>query len=172
MTATTQAGAITVTVPFEPRYLSAPSSTYKIPAPGEIHRRGDGSISDHDDTLSLLQTFHSPWLPESDADIAARCRPLKHDDGLEALYRANCGFAAIDLELVRLNGNLELPGAGIRTREASLDKLDVGIRVIDPDRGRASAFTCLFDTQRGLVIFRVCGRHLQNRRCRVKRAVV
>jgi len=63
--------------------------------------------------LPSSKLFKLLGFPESDTDIATRCRPLKHDDGLEACI---ISFAAIDLEPVRLNGNLELPGAGIRTR--------------------------------------------------------
>jgi len=74
-------------------------------------------------------------LLESKTYIATRRRPLKDDDSIEAfLVGANGSSAAIDLEPIRLNGNLELPGAGIRgIYQASLDKLDVRIRVIDPD---------------------------------------
>jgi hypothetical protein len=76
---------------------------------------------------------------ESETDIAARCRPRKCDNRFKAFVGANIGFAAIDLELVRLNGNLELSGVGISTRQTSFDKLDIRIRIIYPDRGRASA---------------------------------
>ena len=95
--------------------MSAPSSTYKIPAPARFSDRGDRSISDRDDTLSSSKLFIVGFR-ESDTDIAARCQPRKYDNGFEAFVGANIGVAAIDLELVRLNGNLELPGAGISTR--------------------------------------------------------
>jgi hypothetical protein len=73
--------------------------------------------------------------------------------------------AAIDLELVRLHGNLILPRWSYLI---GLDKLDVGIGVIDPDRGCAPVSACLFDPQRRLVVFRVGGSHLQNGRGRGK----
>ena len=70
---------------------------------------------------------------ESESDIAPRCRPLKCDNGFEAFIGADFGFTAIDLEPVRLNSNLEFSGAGISTRQASFDKLDIRIWVIDSD---------------------------------------
>jgi hypothetical protein len=99
---------------------------------------------------------------ESKTDIATRCRSRKYDNRFEAFLGANIGFAAIDLKLGCLNGNLELPGVGISTRQTGLDKLDIGIRVIDPSRGRTSALTCLFYAQCGLVILWVCGSHLED----------
>jgi hypothetical protein len=80
---------------------------------------------------------------EAETDIAASCRPREYDDGFKAFVGTYIGFAAIDLELVCLNGNLELAGVGISTRQTSFDKLDIRIRVIDPDRGRASSPACL-----------------------------
>jgi hypothetical protein len=124
--------------------LSAPSSTYRIPRPSQILRRGDGGIGNGDDPLASTKAGGLAGLPESDAHIATHRRPLKHDNRIEPRLRgAHRGPAAIDLELVRLHGNLKLPGAGIRTGEPRLDELDVGIRVVDPDRGCASALTCL-----------------------------
>src|SRR6476646_4021840 len=162
---------MTVTVPFDPRYLSAPSSTYKIPAPAKIW--SNIGVSNRNHALSSSERFKLAGPLESEPDITSRRRPLKYDNGIEAfLIGAYCGSATIDLEPVRLNGDLEFPGAGIRTRQASLDKLDIGIRVIDPDRGRAAACTCLLDTQHGLVIFRVRGAYLQDRRCRVKVTII
>jgi hypothetical protein len=101
-----------------------------------------------------------------DSDVAARCSSLKHDKSLKGSI---IGVAAIDLELVRLNGNLILPRW---SHLIGFDKLDVGIWVIDPDRGCASAFTCLFDTQGRLVVFRVCGSYLQNSGGRIEGALV
>jgi hypothetical protein len=115
------------------------------PSASDIPRRGDGGIRDHNDTLSSSKRFIVGFR-ESETDIATRCRPRKYDNGFEAFLGANIGFAAIDLELVCLNGNLELPGVGICARQTSLDKFDIGIRVIDPDRGRPSAFTSLFNS--------------------------
>src|SRR5262245_3813565 len=151
--------------------LERPVLDIHNPSAGDIHRRSDGGIRDHDDTLSSSKLFVVGFR-ESDTDIATRCRPRKYDNGFEAFVGANISCAAIDLELVCLNGNLELPGVGISTRQTSLDKLDIGIRVIDPDRGRPSAFTCLFDPQRGLVVFRICGLYHEDSGCRVKVTVI
>jgi hypothetical protein len=108
------------------------------------------SICNRDDTLPSAKAL---IFSCSDANIASCTQPLKHDDSLEGSVAR---VAAIDLEPVCLNGNLELTGARISAREVRLDKLDVRIRVIDPDRGRAAVLTGLFDPQHGLVIFRVC----------------
>jgi hypothetical protein len=128
--------------------LSAPSSTYKIPTPEGF---SDGA------TEALIamppfppQIFKLLGFLESDSNIAAHFPPLKYDNSIEAfLTGVHRGSAAIDLEPVCLNGNLELTGARIRAREVSLDKFDVRIRVIDPDRIRAAALTCLIDPQQG-----------------------
>src|SRR5262249_11603497 len=127
--------------------LERPVLDIQNPSASEILRRGGGSVSDRDYTLSSSKRFKVFGFLESDTDIATRSRPLKSDDGVEIIVGS---VAAIDLELVGLNGNLILAR---RSHLISLDKLDVGIRVIDPDRGRATVFTCLFDPQRGLVIF-------------------
>src|SRR5262245_1625915 len=62
---------------------------------------------------------------ESETDIAACCRPRKYDNGFKTFVGANLGLPAIDLELVRLNGNLELPGVGISPWQTGFDKLDI-----------------------------------------------
>ena len=62
---------------------------------------------------------------------------MKYDDGVEIIVGS---VAAIDLELVRLNGDLIFPRW---SHLIGFDKLDVGIRVIDPDRGRPSVLTSL-----------------------------
>jgi hypothetical protein len=74
--------------------------------------RGDGGICDHDDTLSSSELFIVRFR-KSETDIAAGCRPREYDNGFKAFVGSNIGFAAIDLESVRLNGNLELAGVGI-----------------------------------------------------------
>jgi hypothetical protein len=94
--------------------LERPVLDIHNPSAVDIHRRSDGGIRDHDDTLSSSKLFVVGFR-ESDTDIATRCRPRKYDNGFEAFVGANIGFAAIDLELVCLNGNLELPGVGIST---------------------------------------------------------
>src|SRR5215813_7704316 len=108
------------------------------PPAGGIARRRDSSIRNRYYTPSPSKLAGCP-----ESDVAARCEPLEHNNSFEAVI---IGVAAIDLELVRLNGDLILPR---RSRLIGLDQLDVGIRVIDPDRSRASAYTCLFDTQCG-----------------------
>src|SRR5262244_3299094 len=146
--------------------LERPVLDKQNPSASEILRRRGGSISNRDDTPSSSKLFKVFGFFESDADIATRSRPLKYDNGVEIIVGS---IAAIDLELVRLNGDLIFPRW---SHLIGFDKLDVGIRVIDPDRGRPSVFTCLFDPQRGLVIFPVCGTHLQNRGCRGKLTVI
>src|SRR4029450_3794044 len=97
--------------------LERPVLDIQNPGTSEIRRRGNGSISNRDDTLSFSKLLKLAGFFEPDTDIATRCRPLKYDNGIEAfLIRAHHSPAAIDLEPVRLNGNLELPGAGIRPR--------------------------------------------------------
>lgn len=100
-----------------------------------LWERSDGGICDHDDALSSSKLFVVGFR-KSKADIAACCRPGEYEYGLKAFILANIGFAAIDLELIRLDSDFELPGSEIGTCEAGLDKLDVRLRVIDPDRGR------------------------------------
>jgi len=131
------------------------------PAASGIARWGDRSVSNRNYTLPSSKLAGCP-----ESDVAARCEPLKNDNRFEfAIF----GVAAIDLEYVRLNGDLILTRWSYLT---GLDKLDVGIRVIDPDRSRASDRTFLYDTQGWLVIFRVCGSHLQHSGCRLKGAFV
>jgi hypothetical protein len=76
--------------------------------------------------------------PCPESDIATRCQPLNHNDGLET---GIISVATIDLQLISLNGNLIFPRWSYLI---SLDQLDVGIRIIDPDRGRAPVLTSLF----------------------------
>lgn len=71
------------------------------PAASGIHRRSDSSVRNRHDTLSSSKLALCP-----DSDVAARCFPLKHDQSLEGSI---IGVAAIDLELVRLDGDLILP---------------------------------------------------------------
>ena len=104
--------------------LERPVLDIQNPSASRIHRRGDRSISNRDDTLSC-----SKLAPCPEADIAARCFPLKHDKSLEGSVS---GVAAIDLELVRLNGSLIFPP---RRYLIGLDKFDVGIRVIIGNAG-------------------------------------
>jgi hypothetical protein len=129
----------------------------QYPTARGIYRRNDRSISNRDYALSCSKLAGDP-----ETDVATGCPPLKHDDGLEASIMR---VAAIDLELVRLNCNFVFPRG---SHLISLDKFDVGIRVVDPDRGRATMFTYLSDTQCGLVVCRVCSSYLQNSRCRVE----
>src|SRR5215475_4765876 len=136
--------------------LERPVLDIQNPSASEILRRRGGSISNRDDTPSSSKLFEVFGFFESDADIATRSRPLKYDNGVEIIVGS---IAAIDLELVRLNGDLILPR---RSHLIGFDKLDIRIWVIDPDRGRGSMFTCLSNTQGRLVVFRVCGSHLQN----------
>jgi hypothetical protein len=97
--------------------LERPILDKQDPSPSDIRRWGDGSISNCDDPLSFTKPPKLVGPLEPDTDIAARCRPLKHDNGIEAhLIRVNRGSTAIDLEPVRLNDNLEFSGAGIRAR--------------------------------------------------------
>src|SRR4030095_9731345 len=126
-----------------------------------IDRWDDRSISDRNYTLSRSELAGCP-----ESDVAASRYPLKHDNSFKCTI---IRIAAVYLELVRLYGDLIFPR---RSYLFDLDKLYVWIRVIDPDRGRATAFTCLFDTQRRLVVFRVCGAYLQNGRGRLKSSFV
>jgi hypothetical protein len=116
--------------------VSAPSWTYKIPAFATFTV---GATEAH---LDLRQNCRNHRLLGIRIRCS-RCRALKYDDGVEAFIRGAHGSpAAVDLEPVRLNGNLELPGTGAGVREAGFDELDVGIRVIDPDRGRPPVPSC------------------------------
>jgi hypothetical protein len=147
--------AIVVIAPFDPRYLSAPSSTYNIPPPAGFT----------DGTTEALPIAITPcpapnWLVSPETDVATGCPPLKNNYRFEASI---IRVAAIYLELVRLNRNFVFPCGSHLT---SLDKFDVGIGVVNPYRSCTSMFTCLFDTQSGLVVCRVCGSHLQNSRRR------
>src|SRR5262245_43874767 len=127
----------------------------QYPTASGIYRRNNRSITNRDYALSCSELAGEP-----ETDVATGCPPLKNDYGFEASI---IRVATIDLELVRLNRNFVLPCGSHLT---SLDKFDVGIGVVNPDRSCTSMFTCLFDTQSGLVVCRVCGRHLQNSRCR------
>src|SRR5262245_52862113 len=105
-----------------------PSLDIQNPSASDFMHRADGGICDHDDTLSSAKLF-IVGIRESETNIAAGCWPREYDDGFKAFVGTYIGFAAIDLELVCLNGNLELAGVGIITRQASFDKLDIRIRV-------------------------------------------
>src|SRR5688572_13474221 len=100
------------------------------PGASNIRRRGDRCIRNHDCTLSCTKLTELAGFLESETNIPTGRRPLENHDGVESSLRR---AAAIDLEPVRLNGNLELPGAGVSVRRVSLDELDVRIWVIDPD---------------------------------------
>jgi hypothetical protein len=64
---------------------------------------------------------------ESETNIAARRRPRKYNDGFKAFVGTYIGFAAIDLELVCLNGNLELAGAA----DGNMAQIFLGDRPLD-----------------------------------------
>ena len=64
--------------------LERPVLDIQNPSASEIRRRGDGSISNRDDTLSFSKLSKLAGFLESETDIATRCRPLKHDNGIEA----------------------------------------------------------------------------------------
>jgi hypothetical protein len=98
--------------------LERPILDKQNPGASDIPRRGDGGIRNHDDTLSSSKLFIVGFR-ESETNIAARCGPREYDDGFKAFVGTYIGFATIDLELVRLNGNLELAGVGISTRQTS-----------------------------------------------------
>jgi hypothetical protein len=86
---------------------------------------------------------------DPETDVATGCPPLKHDNGLEASV---IRISAIDLEFVRLNCNFVFPRG---SHLISLDKFDVGVRIVDPDRGCTAMSTYLFDAQSGLIVCRV-----------------
>src|SRR5262249_9313096 len=131
------------------------------PTTGRINRWSDRCVGDRDYTLAISELAGCP-----DSEVAARRQSLKHDNCFEGVVTC---VATIDLQLVRLDGDLIFPlGRGLMC----LNQLDIRIRVIDPDRRRASALTGLFNSQRGLVVLRVCGAYFQNRGCGIKRAVV
>jgi hypothetical protein len=64
--------------------LERPVLDIQNPSAREIHRGRDGGISNGDDTLSSSEFFKLASFLESDTDIATRCRPLKHDNSIEA----------------------------------------------------------------------------------------
>src|SRR5262249_17142635 len=146
--------------------LERPVLDIQNPSASEILRRRGGRISNRDYTLSSSKLFKVFGFLESGTDIATRSRPLKYYNGVEIIVGS---VAAIDLELVRLNGDLIFPRW---SHLIGFDKLDVGIRVIDPDRGRPSVFACLFNMQRRLVVFRICGLYHEDSGCRVKVTVI
>src|SRR6476620_4173961 len=62
--------------------LERPVLDIQNPSASEILRRGGGSISNRDYTLSSSKLFKVFGFLESDTDIATRSRPLKYDDGV------------------------------------------------------------------------------------------
>jgi hypothetical protein len=89
------AGAILVIVPFAPRYLSAPSSTYNIPPPAGFT----------DGTTEALAIAITPCSPVA---ILATMNVLRKEGHL------GCGLARLEIELAGWVGR-------IRTRECHFE---------------------------------------------------
>jgi len=128
---------------------------------GGIAKRGFLSIPYADDTLPTAKL-----VAGAQPDIATGSQTLKHRDRLECLV---IGITAIDLQLVRLHGDLVFPG---RSRLVSLDKLDIRVRIIDPDGGCTSCTAGLFDAQYWLVVFTIRGFEQEDCGCRAQLAFI
>jgi hypothetical protein len=102
--------------PIRPPILERSVLDIQNASAGRIDRRGGGSISDRDHAPACAKLAHC-----AEADITARCFPLKHDKSLKPII---IGLTTVDLELVGLNGDLVFA----RRRDLiGLDQLDVGV---------------------------------------------